>query len=394
MNKPQKAGRLAPIAALCALASAAAFAEPGVEDSKILLGGSNAMTGAVAAVCAPATYGAKAWFDKVNRDGGVQGRKIDYNVLDDAFSAQRAVANARRLVQQDNVFAIFGGCASPTSAAILQYLGGQPEVPYLFPWAGMTELTEPTKKNVFALLPNYVFQVNAMLPFSIARANPKPKTAGILMMNVPGAEDMRKATREVFAANGITMVYDELFEVNIPDYTPYILQLKAKNPDIVLFGDSAAGAARLFLTMKRQEWRPKSAFGVATLTAEQFLDPVGDYADGWLSAAGMVSPPSAPESKDCTDALKVSYPDQKPNHFTMFGCLAAKIGVEAINRAGRNLTRVGMINALEQMRNFETRISGPISFSPTDHMGTAAVIPFGVKNGQFTMLGAPLKPTK
>ena len=386
--------RLAGIAAFCVFFSVAATAEPGVTDTTILLGGSNAMTGPVAAVCAPASFGAKAWFDKVNRDGGVQGRKIEYNVLDDAFSAQRAVSNARRIVQQDNAFAIFGGCASPTSAAILQYVASQPEVPYLFPWAAMNELTEPTKKNVFALLPNYAFQVKAMLPYAIQRAAVKPKTAGFLMMNVPGAEDMRKAMKEVLAANGITLVYEELFEVNIPDYTPYILQLKSKNPDIVLFGDSAAGAARLFLTMKRQEWRPTTAFGVTTLTAEQFLDPVGNYADDWLSAAGMVAPPSAPESKECNDALKSSYPEQKPNHFTMFGCLAAKIGVEAMNRTGRNLTRAGLINTLEQMRGYDSKISGPVSFSPTDHMGTSAVIPFSVKGGQFIILGPPLRPAR
>ena len=387
-------GQWACIAALCAAASGYALAEPGVDDKTIKLGGSNAMTGAVAAVCAPTTYGAKAWFDKVNRDGGVQGRKIDYTVLDDAYSAQRALANARRLVEQDDVFAIVGGCATATSAAILQYVQGKPEVPYLFPWAGMTELTEPTKKNVFALLPNYVFQVKAMLPYTISKASSKPKTAGILMMNVPGVEDMRKATRDVYAANGIQVVYDELFEVNIPDHTPYILQLKSKNPDIVLFGDSAAGAAKMFLTMKRQGWHPATGFGVATLTAEQFLDPVGDYADGWLSAAGVVSPPSTPEAKECNDALKASYPEQKPNHFTMFGCLAAKITVEAMNRAGKNLTRAGLVDALEKMSNFETKISGPISFSATDHMGTAAVVPFGVKNGQFVTLGAPLKPAR
>jgi branched-chain amino acid transport system substrate-binding protein len=392
MRFPATLGAVA-LLALCVPITKVA-AEPGVDDNRILLGGSNGLTGAVAAVCAPATYGAKAWFDKVNREGGVHGRKIEYNVLDDGYSAQRALANARRLVQQDNVFAIFGGCATATSAAILQFLGSQPEVPYLFPWAGMSELTEPTKKGVFALLPNYVFQVRAMLPYTIQRANPKPKTAAILMMNVPGVEDMRKATREVFEANGITVVYDELFEVNLPDHTPYILQLKSKNPDIVLFGDSAAGAAKMFLTMKRQGWHPQTGFGVATLTAEQFLEPVGDYADGWLSAAGVVAPPSAPEARDCNDALKASYPDQKPNHFTMFGCLAAKIGVEAMNRAGRDLTRERMIAALEQMQNYETKISGPISFSATDHMGTNAVVPFGVENGQFVTLGAPLRPAQ
>ena len=384
--------RLLGLLALCVGFSTAALAEPGVDDQKVVLGGSNSLTGPVAAVCGPTTFGTKAWFDKVNRDGGVHGRKIEYNVLDEAFSAQRALANARRLVQQDNVFAIVGGCGSPTSAAILQFVTTQPEVPYLFPWAGMTELTEPLKKNVFALLPSYVFQVNALLPNTIQKASPKPKTAGILMMNVPGAEDMRKAARQVFAAQGVNLVYDELFEVNVPDYTPYILQLKSKAPDLVLFGDSAAGAARMFLTMKRQGWRPPTGFGVATLTAEQFLDPVGDYADNWLTAAGMVVPPNAPEAKDCNDALKASYPEQKPNHFTMFGCLAAQVTVDAMNRAGRNLTRAGLIAALENTRNFDTRISAPITFSATDHMGTHAVVPFGVKGGQFTILGAPLRP--
>ena len=141
--------RSAALAALLAFAATHTLAEPGVTDTTILLGASNAMTGAVAATCAPATYGAKAWFDKVNRDGGIHGRKIQYNVLDDAWSAQRAVANARRLVEQDGVFAILGGCATPTSAAILQYVTGQPEVPYMFPWAAMNELTEPVKRHLY-----------------------------------------------------------------------------------------------------------------------------------------------------------------------------------------------------------------------------------------------------
>lgn len=377
--------------ALCASAHAA---EPGVHDGKIVLGGSNALTGAVAAVCAPATYGAKAWFDKVNRDGGVHGRKIEYNVLDDAYSPQRAVANARRLLQQDNVFGIFGGCATATSAAILQFLGSQPDVPYLFPWAGMNELSDPPKKAVFALLPNYVFQVNAALPYTIDRATAKPKTAAILAMNVPGVEDMRKAARDVFARRGIKVVYDEIFEVNVPDHTPYILQMKAQQPDIVLFSDSAAGAAKMFLSMKRQNWHPPVGFGVATLTAEQFLEPVGEFADGWLVAAGVVAPPTAPGARECNDAMKSSYPDQKPNHFTMFGCLAAKIGVEAMRRAGKELTRAKLIAALEGLRDFDTGISGAISFGPNERMGTHAVVPFGVQKGQFVVLGPPLRPAQ
>jgi branched-chain amino acid transport system substrate-binding protein len=373
------------------MASLTAHAEPGVEDTKIVIGGSNAMSGSVAAVCAPATYGAMAWFNKVNSAGGVYGRKIEYNILDDAYLPQRAIANARRMVQQEGNFAIFGGCATATQAAILAFLGGYPDVPYLFPWAAMPELTEPVKKGVFALMPSWSAQINGLLPYVIQKSNPKPKTAAILMINVPGAEAMRKAARAIFAAQGIKLVYDELFEVNTPDHTPYILQMKSQNPDLVIFGDSAAGAAKMFLTMKRQNWHPRIGLGVATLSAEQFLDPVNTYADDWLTAVGIVAPPTAPESAECNAAVTKSYPDLKPSHFTMFGCLAAKVFVEGLNRAGKNLTRASFINALNSMTDFEPKVSGPVSFTATDHTGAHTVVPLGVKDGKFVVLGAALK---
>lgn len=364
-------------------------AEVGIEKDRILLGGSNAMTGAVSSNCAPVTYGSKSWFDKVNADGGVHGRKIEYNVLDDAYSAQRAIANARRLLSQDKVFGIFGGCATATSAAILSFLASQPDVPYLFPWAGMSELVEPTKKSVFALLPSYVSQAS-VLPMAVERSGKTPKTAAVLAMNVPGVEDLRSSVRRSLAAKGIDLVYDEIFEVTVPDRGPYVLRLKSLDPDILIISDAATGAARTMLEMKRQEWKPRQVFGYTTLTAEQFLDPVGSFADDLVTAAGVVVPPSAPEAKACNDALAKQYPDVKPNHFTMFGCLAAIIAVEAFERAGPQPTRAGFVAALENMRDFKTGISGPISFSPDDHMGVRSLLPFGVKEGKFVILADPV----
>ncbi|MDY0748047.1 ABC transporter substrate-binding protein [Paucibacter sp. R3-3] len=387
---PSRFSRVALIAGAAFIFSSA-MAEPGVEDARIVISGSNAMSGSVAAVCAPATYGAMAWFNKVNAAGGVHGRKIEYNILDDAYLPQRAIANARRMVQQDNVFAIFGGCATATQSAILSFLGGYPDVPYLFPWAAMPELTEPVKKSVYALMPSWSAQINGMLPYTIQNANPKPKTAAILMINVPGAEAMRKAARAIFAAQGIKVVYDELFEVNVPDHTPYILQMKAQNPDLAVLGDSAAGAAKMFLTMKRQNWHPRVGLGVATLSAEQFLDPVNTYADDWLTTVGIVAPPTAPSATECSAAVKQSYPELKPSHFTMFGCLAAQVFVEGLNRAGRNLTRAGLVSALNNMQEFDPKISGPVSFTATDHTGAHTVVPIGVKDGKFVVLGPALK---
>src|SRR5260221_12666899 len=100
MRFPATLGAVA-LLALCVPITKVA-AEPGVDDNRILLGGSNALTGAVAAGCAPPTYGAKAWFDKVNREGGGHRPKIQKNRVDDGYLAQPALTHAHRLVQQDN----------------------------------------------------------------------------------------------------------------------------------------------------------------------------------------------------------------------------------------------------------------------------------------------------
>src|SRR5258708_12814676 len=105
MRFPATLGAVA-LLALCVPITKVA-AEPGVDDNRILLGGSNALTGAVAAGCAPATYWAKAWFDKVNREGGVHGPKIEYNVLDDGYSAHPPLPNSPPPLPHTHLFPTF-----------------------------------------------------------------------------------------------------------------------------------------------------------------------------------------------------------------------------------------------------------------------------------------------
>src|SRR5918911_2606337 len=141
-------------AGFVAMLATSVQAETGVTRDEILLGGTNALTGPVAAVCYAVSHGSIAHFQKVNEQGGIHGRKIQYQLLDDAYTAQRAVGNARRLIQQDQVFAIFGGCGTVTAAGVLSIVE-KDNVPYLFPYAGLDRLIDPLKKHVFALMPLY-----------------------------------------------------------------------------------------------------------------------------------------------------------------------------------------------------------------------------------------------
>lgn len=367
--------------------TASAQAQIGVTKDQIHLGGTLGVTGPIAAICTSVAEAAQAHFRKINDAGGIHGRKIRYDVLDDGYSAQRAIGNVRRLVQQDNVFAIFAGCGTAGAAAVLTALEKE-DVPYLFPYAGLDKLILPVKKNVFSLVPLYSDQMTAIVPYILGKA--PSKTAVMVSVNIAGHEEWRKAAREKLEAAGVNVQLDLLVDITSNDRAPFLLQIKEKNPDFLLLMDAAPSAARFFIEMQRQNWKPKMATGIATLNDESFLRTVADMAEGILILPGFVLPPTAPQSKQCVDELASYKKDLAPTHFSMFGCLAARVMVEALRRAGPDLTRPKLLSALESMKNFETGISGNVSFNAQQHMGLDSVFPMVIEKGQFKIIGGPI----
>lgn len=389
-----KPGRLA-VVSLLGLFSAAlplsAWAETGVTATEVHFGGTNALTGAVAAVCYAVSHGSIAHFKRVNEKGGIHGRQIKYTLLDDAYSAQRAVGNTRRLIQQDQVFAVFGGCGTATGAGVLSVVE-RSDVPYLFPYAGLDKLVDPPKKHIFALMPLYASQLDAILPYVLAEK--KPKTAALFTNNIAGSDEIRQTTKAKLQKAGVEVVLDELMEVTSPERAAFVLKAKDKNPDFVVLTDTAPGGARYFIEMERQNWKPKGVTGISTLTDESFLRAAARLAEGMLIVPGVVLPPTAPQAKECNEELAAYNSELTPSHFTMFGCLAARVLVEGMRRAGPDLTRAKLIATLEGMKDYETGISGKVSFGPDRRMGLDSVYPFGVEKGEFKILGEPIKVTR
>jgi len=373
--------------AFLSLTAIGARAEPGVTKEEIFIGTPSGITGPIAAICSAVADGVQAHFKKLNDAGGINGRKIRYEVLDDGYSAQRAIGNARRLTQQDNVFALFSGCGTATAAAVLTTVE-KDEVPYLFPYAGLDKLVQPVKRNVFSLVPLYGDQMAAILPYVIERS--KPKTAVLESVNIAGNEDWRKIARDKLEAAGAKVQLDLLVDITSTDRAPFVLQIKEANPDLLLLMDGAPSAARFAIEMQRQNWKPKMLSGISTLTDETFLKAAAQMAEGIMIAPGFVLPPTAPESKDCVAELAAYKKDLAPTHFSMYGCMSARVFTEALRRAGPDLTRAKLIAALESMKDFDTGVSGKVSFGPQQHMGIDSVYPIGIEKGQFKVLGAPI----
>src|SRR5207247_6329643 len=124
---------------LAGAASGATRTDPGVTSTSILLGGTAAISGPESAYYAPVAKGAQAYFAYVNAHGGVNGRKIDYKVVDDAYDPALTVQATRQLVQQDGVFAIFNSIGTEHMIAVRLFLN-QLKVPQLFVGTGAREI--------------------------------------------------------------------------------------------------------------------------------------------------------------------------------------------------------------------------------------------------------------
>lgn len=377
--------RATAVAAILAAAASAASAQDGVSAKEIVIGATTTLTGAYSP-CGGVTTGAAAWFKKVNDSGGVHGRKIRYEVLDDGYSAQRAIANVRRLVGEEKIFALVAGCGSTTAAAVLTNIE-KTDVPYLFPLAGNEALVTPVKKNVFSLVPDFGVQAATML--DLIAKDKQIKSAALSMINIAGHEAWMQTVRDKLKSLNIELVDEQVIDGTAADKAPFVTKIKSKNPDLAILMDSAPGGGRYLIEMQRQNYKAKAVTGFYTFADDAFLRAAGSLAEG-VVAPTLVLPPIDPRAKECVDALAAFDKSTASSSFSLFGCAAAKVFVDALQRSGPQPTRAKLVAELEKTSNFDTGISGPVSFSSTNHQGLTALYALGVKDGKFNVIGKPL----
>jgi len=126
----------------------------GITATEIKIGSFQALSGPVAAIGVPVKKGLDAYFNWVNANGGVFGRKINLIVADDAFNPSNTVVEVKRLVESDKVFALVCGLGAPGNLAIMDYVEAQ-KIPYVYQAAGAGILTIPPKRYIFGVQPNY-----------------------------------------------------------------------------------------------------------------------------------------------------------------------------------------------------------------------------------------------
>ena len=239
---------------LASTAGAASTADPGVTAKRILLGGTVPLSGEASAFGSVGP-GAKAYFDYVNAQGGVHGRRIEYRFLDDAYDPSKTVQQTRKLVEQDRVFAIFNSVGTANNAAIQPYLNSR-KVPQLFVGDGSQGVSRPGKYPwTIGFLQSYVGE-GAIYGRHLARTRKTAKIA-VLYENTPLGKEMTLGLERWIRGKGPQVVEKASYELLDTDVSTQVARLKASGADTLMLFATPKFAIQGFSAAHRLAWKPQ-----------------------------------------------------------------------------------------------------------------------------------------
>ena len=330
-----------------------AKSDPGITKTSIKLGGSYPFSGPASAY-GTIGEGAKAYFKFLNSKGGVNGRKIDFITLDDAYEPPKALQNARRLVQQDKVFAMFNTLGTPNNLAIWDFLNQQ-KVPQLYVATGASAWGSAIKAHPYTIgwQPNYVTEAKVYAEY-LKKNKPKAKVA-VLYQNDGFGKDLLGGFLAGIAGTGIKVVKKESYNATDPTVAPQVSRLARSGADTFLSITTPKFAAQGIATVAKSGWKPLQILNNVGADKNLVLKPVGlANAKGAISTA-YFKDPQDPQWKDDAAvkeyraALKQYSPKSDPEDaFNMYGWTVATTMAKAL-AAMKQPTRAALMDAVRNM---------------------------------------------
>lgn len=353
--------------------------EVGVSESRVLLGQSAAFSGAAAALGTQMNLGAKVYFESINRTGGVAGRRVEIKTLDDRYEADKAAENTKQLIEQDNVFALFGYVGTPTSNAALPIFT-KAKVPFFAPFTGAMSLRDPFNRYVFNIRASYADETGKIVEQLTTTG---VKRIAVFYQNDAYGKAGLDGTVKALDVRKLKAVGTSTVERNSSDVSSAAKEIASANPDAIVM-ISAYTSCAAFVKAMRASGYTGQFHNVSFVGSKALADALGTDAVGVAISQVMPFPYSGTAAvvreyqKLMVDA---GYTDL--NWSSLEGFIAAKVFTEGLRRVGKDLTREKLIAAFETMSRVD--FGGlEVSFSPTNHNGSKFVeLTIIGSNGKF-----------
>jgi branched-chain amino acid transport system substrate-binding protein len=346
--------------------------DPGASDTEIKIGNTNPYSGPASAY---GTIGRTiaAFFNKINAEGVINGRKINFISYDDAYSPPKTVEQARKLVESDEVLLIFQSLGTPSNTAIQKYMNAK-KVPQLFVSTGATKWGDPKHFPwTMGWQPNYQSESRIYAKYLID--NRPNARIGILYQNDDYGKDYLKGFKDGLGGK-LTIVSEQPYETTDPTVDSQIINLKASGADVVFNITTPKFAAQAIKKIAEIGWKPLHLLNNVSQSVGGVLKPAGlENAKGILSTAYMKDPTDQtwkndPGYKEWAAFMDKYFPDgDRSSSFTVYGYLVSQTLVQVLKQAGNNLTRANVMKEAANLRGLRLPMLLPgmeISTGPTD----------------------------
>ena len=322
--------------------------DPGASDREIKLGQSTPLSGPASAFGAGAGRVVIGYFNMINEQGGINGRKINFTQLDNAYSAPKAVEQSRKLVEDVEVLAEVGTIGTVPNVAIQKYLNSK-KVPQLFITAGGRRFNDPKAFPwTIPLYPDFETEGRVIGKYIL---NTKPDAKiGILFQNDDFGRDYVKGLRAGLGPRESQIIAQASYELADPTIDSQIVQLKAAGIDTLIEQSSAKAAAQSIRKVHELNWSPLHIIGGSTASVETVLKPAGLEASKGLVTTQFLKQPGDPawandnEVTAYKEFLKKYAPSTNPDDYSVLVAYMNVHGVTlALKKCGEELTRTNLI---------------------------------------------------
>ena len=355
---------------------------PGVTDTKILIGSSLALGGHAGYLGTQTMNGALSYLRYMNDMGGIHGRKIEVIRYDDKYDPPLCVLNTQKLMVNDNVFALFCYVGTPTTVKIIP-LAEEARIPLVGMFTGANALREPLSRYIVNVRASYYQETAALVKLLVERLK-LSKMAVFYQYDAYGFDGL-KGTELALKRYGLVPVANGTYTRGKLRIEEGLDKIKNSGAEAVIMIGTYNPCAK-FIRMSRQKGFNPVFCNVSFVGAAELARRLGKDGEGVI-VTQVVPPPETKETlwgvREYTELLAKYYPGIEPNFVGLEGYINARVLVEALKRAGRELNREGFIDAIESIQNYDLGIANTLSFSPTDHQGLEKVYYTRIHEGKL-----------
>lgn len=347
------------------LTSSLSLAENGVTDKEILIGQFAATSGPAALLGQRMRAGMLAQFNAVNAQGGIEGRKIKLLTRDDGYEPAKAVLAVKALIEEDKVFALAGSVGTPTGVAALPVVI-EAKIPLIGMFTGAQALREPFHREVFHVRASYFDETETVIQHLTTLGT---KKIAVFYQNDGYGKAGLEGVERALAKRQLKPVGTATVERNSVEVGAALTNILKVAPDAVV-QISAYKSSAEFIKQARAKGYGGQFFNVSFVGSKALADELGNVGQGVVISQVVPFPftPKTPIVREYQQHMTEAG-EKEFDFSSMEGYLSARVLVEGLKRAGRNLTRDSLIVGLESMQ--EVRLGGfSISYSAKNHQGS------------------------